>query len=65
MTMLTVVVLDKLLRPLPSHNRPKPITPTGPNEIWWWDITWMPAAVKEHYSYLYMIMDIYSRKIVG
>ncbi len=49
----------------PSHNRPKPFTATGPNEIWCWDITWMPAAVKGHYCYLYMIMDVYSRKIVG
>ena len=49
----------------PSHNRPKAFTATGPNEIWCWDITWMPAAAKGHCFYLTMIMDIYSRKIVG
>jgi putative transposase len=35
----------------PSHNRPKAFTATGPNEIWCWDITWMPAAAKGHYFY--------------
>jgi transposase InsO family protein len=49
----------------PLHNRPKPFKATGPNEIWCWDVTWMPAAAKGHYFYLYMIMDIHSRKIVG
>lgn len=37
----------------------------GPNEVWSWDITWLPAAVKGQYFYWYMIMDIFSRKIVG
>ena len=29
------------------------------------DITWIPAMVTGMYFYLYMVMDIYSRKIVG
>lgn len=37
----------------------------GPNEVWSWDITWLPAAVKGQYFYWYMIMDVFSRKIVG
>ena len=49
----------------PSHNRQRQFPATGPNEIWGWDITWMPAAAERHYFYLYMIMAIYSRKIVG
>lgn len=38
---------------------------TGPNEVWMWDITWLPAGVKGMFFYLYMILDLYSRKIVG
>jgi len=38
---------------------------SGPNEVSSWDITWMPAAVKGQYYYCYMILDVFSRKIVG
>lgn len=37
---------------------------TGPNEVWSWDITWMPAAVKGQFYYWYMVLDVFSRKIV-
>ncbi|AMP17223.1 integrase core domain protein [Collimonas pratensis] len=38
---------------------------SGPNEVWSWDITWLPAAVKGQYYYWYMMLDVFSRKIVG
>jgi transposase InsO family protein len=38
---------------------------TGPNQVWSWDITWLPAAVKGLYYYWYMVLDVFSRKIVG
>lgn len=38
---------------------------TGPNQVWSWDITWLPAPVKGMYYYWYMILDVFSRKIVG
>lgn len=37
----------------------------GPNQVWCWDITWLPTAVKGRYVYWYMIKDIYSRKLVA
>jgi putative transposase len=40
-------------------------TATGPNQLWCWDITWLPGLAKGVYYYLYLILDIYSRKIVG
>ncbi len=46
-------------KPITTHNA------TGPNQIWMWDITWLPGPVKGIYYYLYMIMDLFSRKIVG
>jgi transposase InsO family protein len=38
---------------------------TAPNQVWSWDITWMPAAVKGQYYYWYMMLDVFSRKIVA
>jgi len=44
---------------------PKGFCATGPNQVWTWDITWLPAAVRGMFFYLYMIVDVFSRKIVG
>jgi transposase InsO family protein len=38
---------------------------TAPCQVWTWDITWMPGPVAGMFFYLYLIVDIYSRKIVG
>lgn len=46
-------------RPLSTH------CATGPNQVWMWDISWLPGPVKGLYFYLYLIIDLYSRKIVG
>lgn len=37
----------------------------APNQIWSWDITWLPAEIRGKYYYWYMILDVFSRKIVG
>jgi transposase InsO family protein len=36
----------------------------GPNQVWCWDITWMPTTVRGRYFYWYMMKDVYSRKLV-
>jgi len=46
-------------RPITTHIAIKP------NEVWSWDITWLNTTVKGRYFKLYMILDIFSRKIVG
>ena len=38
---------------------------TEANRLWAWDITWLPAQVKGMYFYWFMVLDVYSRKIVG
>jgi transposase InsO family protein len=38
---------------------------TGRNQVWSWDITWLPTTVRGSYLYLYLIMDVWSRRIVG
>lgn len=48
-----------------SAGLPKGHCATGPNQVWSWDITWLKAPVRGTFFYLYMMMDIFSRKIVG
>lgn len=36
-----------------------------PNSVWSWDITFLQTVVKGVFYYLYLIMDLYSKKIVG
>ena len=38
---------------------------TGPNEVWSWDITKLLGPAKWTYFYLYVILDIFSRYVVG
>jgi transposase InsO family protein len=38
---------------------------TAPNQLWSWDITWLPAEIRGKYYYWYMILDVFSRKIVA
>jgi len=48
-----------------STSKPLPLVATGPNQIYSWDITYLRSSVSGMFYYLYMFMDIYSRKIVG
>ena len=38
---------------------------TAPGQLWCWDMTFLPTEVIGRWFYLYMILDVYSRKIVG
>lgn len=50
----------------PSNARP-PTThvATAPRQVWCWDMTYFPATVTGRWFHLYLILDLYSRKIVG
>lgn len=48
-----------------KHHKPDAYEATGPNQVWSWDISYLPTQVRGLYFYLYMIVDIFSRKIVG
>ena len=37
----------------------------APRQVWCWDMTYLPATVAGRWFYLYLILDLYSRKIVG
>jgi len=45
--------------------QPKEHVATGPNEVYCWDITYLKTTIRGCFFYLYLFMDIYSRKIVG
>ncbi len=49
----------------PARVRPQPLVASGPNQVWSWDITYLASTVRGMFFYLYLIMDVYSRKIVG
>ena len=48
-----------------SSHRESSLIATGPNQIYSWDITYLRGPIKGQFYYLYMFMDIFSRKIVG
>jgi transposase InsO family protein len=52
-------------KPTRQIKKPKALTATGPNQIYTWDITYLPTVVRGVFLYLYLVLDIYSRKIVG
>ncbi len=51
-------------RPATSQ-RPKEHVATAPFQVWSWDITYLRGAVRGSFYYLYMIEDVWSRKVVG
>lgn len=47
------------------RSKPRALSATAPNQLFSWDITYLPTLVKGCYFYLYVFMDIFSRKMVG
>lgn len=60
---------DQLAHRQPSrpavHRRPTEQIADGPCQVWTWDITYLASPVRGQFYYLYMILDVWSRKIVG
>jgi putative transposase len=69
-TFYRVLKAEKLLahrddtKPKNGH-KPEEHIATAPNQVWSWDITYLKTSVKGLFFYLYMIMDVFTRKIVG
>ncbi|WP_457767180.1 IS3 family transposase [Cyanobium sp. ULC065] len=50
----------------PQEPTPVPrLRATGPNQVWSWDITYLPTNVRGIWLYLYLVIDIWSRKVVA
>ena len=52
-------------RPAQKRHKPRALCATAPDQLFSWDITYLPTPVKGVFFYLYLFMDIFSRKIVG
>ncbi len=50
---------------IPVKREPPTHISTAPNQVWTWDITWLNAVIKGQYYKLYLILDMFSRLIVG
>lgn len=48
-----------------THKKPDELCATKPNQLWSWDITYLMSPIRGQYFYLYLFVDIFSRKIVG
>jgi len=48
----------------PSYHKPQ-LVATAPNQLWSWDITKLLGPAKWAYFYLYVILDVFSRYVVG
>jgi putative transposase len=48
----------------PAYAKPE-LLANGPNQVWSWDITKLKGPQKWTYFYLYVILDIFSRQVVG
>ena len=53
---------DQLVHP--TYSKPE-LLATAPNQVWSWDITKLLGPAKWTYYYLYVILDVYSRYVVG
>jgi putative transposase len=48
----------------PAYARPE-LLATAPNQLWSWDITWLRGPERLEHYYLYVILDVFSRYVVG
>lgn len=68
-TMYRLLRAEELAKPRgnsrPPRKRPREHRATGPNQVWSWDITYLSAPIDGKFYYLYLVMDVWSRKIVG
>ena len=55
----------RLERAPQKRSKPHALTATRPDQVYCWDITYLPTHVRGSYFYLYLFVDLFSRKIVG
>jgi len=52
-------------RPPRKVNKPKEKAAKRPGQVFSWDITYLRSPIRGEYFYLYLVLDVWSRKIVG
>lgn len=69
-TMYRILREEKLLKhrgvmKAPVRRPPNEHLAVGPNQVWSWDITYLKSPIRGAFFYLYMVVDVWSRKVVG
>jgi transposase InsO family protein len=69
-TMYRLLRREKLLRNRGrarsrTRRRPREHVATAPNQVWAWDITFLPTVIRGRFLKLYVVLDVWSRLIVG
>jgi putative transposase len=52
-------------RPAQKRAKPRALCARAPNHLYTWDITYLPSPIRGMYFYLYLFLDLFSRKVVG
>jgi putative transposase len=52
------------VRQHPTYTKPE-LVARAPNQVWSWDITYLKTLIRGCFYYLYVVLDIYSRYVVG
>lgn len=55
----------EMSRPPSKRHAPRELVAVAPNQVWSWDITWLASTVRGLYFRAYMVLDVWSRKIVA
>lgn len=55
----------RLERTAQKRSKPRALVATQPDQIYCWDISYLPTLVRGIYFYLYLFVDLFSRRIVG
>jgi len=48
-----------------THHKPREQRTTGPNQVWSWDITYVRGSIRGTFLYAYLVVDVWSRKVVA
>ena len=48
-----------------ERSKPRALHATAPNQLYSWDITYLPTRIVGRHFYLYLFLDLFSRKVVG
>ena len=55
----------RLERPAQKRSKPRALVAARPDQVYCWDISYLPTSVRGNYFYLYLFVDLFSRRIVG
>jgi putative transposase len=53
------------ISPAKERSKPRALHATAPNQLYSWDITYLPTRIVGRHFYLYLFLDLFSRKVVG